>query len=176
LHLQARADFDLNEFEAYTDNLQEVVVQLRQSDLAKIRNGLDHKRSDEQFPSLASMLAMVNRIQQAVAVADSQRLVPKRYWLRETTVDRFGRGTLTFEDYKRQRLPLPMFDTVPALPTPDFDSPVIIGPRKFLCGGILPIIFSVRTSNEFARYWEGYPFRRSSLPATTREIDEEMEN
>jgi hypothetical protein len=164
LHTQAWADFDRSEFDLYLANLRQIGEQVRKSGLTSVRNGLDHKRRDDRFPTVESMLAMVSRLLQAVTISDVHRLVPKRFWLQERTDDRYGRGTLVLQDYEGRSISVATPNPVVALPDVEFASPVIIGPGSFLCGGAVPIIFHVRSANEFSRYWAGYP-RRRTIPA-----------
>jgi hypothetical protein len=172
LHTQAWADFDQSEFDSYLGRLREIGEQVRKSQLTNIRNGLDHRRRDDRFPTVESMLAMVSRIHQAVAISDVHRLVPKRFWLQERTTDRYGRGTLVLQDYEGRSYSVSTPNPVVALPEIQFASPVIIGPGKFLCGGAVPIVFSVRSANEFSRYWSGYPRRRTIPPPKSSQTGE----
>jgi hypothetical protein len=164
LHTQAWADFDQTEFDLYLAHLREVGEQVRRSQLASVRNGLDHRRRDDRFPTVDSMLAMVSRIYQAVTISDVHRLVPKRSWLQDQTKDRYGRGTLVLQDYEGRSYSISSPNPVVALSAIGFASPVIIGPGKLLCGGVVPITFSVQSATEFSKYWSGYPRRRTIPP------------
>lgn len=172
-HREAWADFDQVEFEIYSDKLNGILEQINKSNIAVIRNGIDHKRSPEKFPSVDLMLAMVSRLREAVETADIHRLIPKRFWLEEQILDRYGRGTLLFRDYAQRPYSLPMPIPVVSMPEIQFDAPVIIGPGSFLADGAVPIVLSVRSSGEYARYWAGYP-RRRKIPPPKSEIGSEQ--
>ena len=137
---------------------------IAKSDLAEIRNGLDHKRSEERFPAVDSMLAMVSRLREVVETADVQRLIPKRFWLEEQKLDRYGRGTLVLKDYAGRHYELARPMLVISMPKIEFNAPIIIGPGSLLADGAVPVILSVRSSGEYAKYWAGYPRRRHIPP------------
>ena len=163
-HLQAWADFDRAQFEVYIGRLKEIAEQLAKSDLAGIRNGLDHKRPAERFPTVDSMLAMVSRLLQAVETADVNRLIPKRFWLEERQRDRYGHGTLLLKDYRDRSYSLGEPMVVVSMSAIRFGAPVIIAPGSFLADGTVPLVLSVRSSGEYAKYWAGYPRRRQIPP------------
>lgn len=163
-HIEAWADFHRAEFEAYIRELSEIADQIAKSELARIRNGLDHTRSAERFPSVESMLAMVSRLRKAVEIADVQRLIPKLYWLEHRNLDRYGSGTLVLKDYAERSYSLSMPIVVISMPRISFYAPVIISPGTFLADGAVPLVLSIQGSGEYAKYWAGYPRRRQIPP------------
>ncbi|HEX9769202.1 MAG TPA: hypothetical protein VGA50_08515, partial [Kiloniellales bacterium] len=163
-HVEAWADFDRTEFEVYFEKIQLIAKHLARSKLAGIRNKLDHKRPPEQFPAIDSMLAMVSRVREVVDIADLNRLIPKRFWLEDRKIDRYGRGTQILKDYAGRPYSLAIPMPVVSMPKIGFDAPVIISPGTFLADGAVPLILAVRSTSEYAKYWAGYPRRRQIPP------------
>jgi hypothetical protein len=174
-HVESWADFDRSEFDVYIDKIKNMAQQLAKSDLAGIRNWLDHKRSFQRFPTTDSMLAMVSRVRDVLEMADVHRLIPKRFWLEKDNLDRYGRGMRVLKDYadRPYSLAIPMLDV--SMPRIGFDAPIIIGPGCFLAEGAVPIVLSVKSTGEYAKYWSGYPRRRQIPPPKTEVGSEHLE-
>ena len=159
-HQALWADSDRSALERYADGFQSITKKLSRSNLAGIRNGLDHHRREESFPKLDEMLAFVSHIRESIDSADVNRYFPKEFWLDESRRDRFGRGTFIFSDYQNRTHTFygPAFFV--GLPAVGIDAPAVIAPGVLLGAANSEIVFSVHSKSVKAAYWDGYPRRR----------------
>ncbi|WP_438001092.1 hypothetical protein WMF26_16310 [Sorangium sp. So ce185] len=158
-HVQFWADADREALESYAADFAKVVNELGQANLAYVRNGLDHTRTEETFPSIDSMLLCVTRLREAFDIADSRRLIPKSFWLRSRQQDRYGRIEYEYEDYAGRGVKLIGPPGVAGLPTIPDEVPVIIAPGSLLPEAGTDIRFILRSNSAYDLYWSGYPRR-----------------
>ena len=170
-HKQLWADTTPEIMAAYMDLLDKMAVQIAQSELTAVRNGLDHKREDNAFPSSDTMLACVSRLQQVVDMADSKRLLPKLYWCIKSEQDADGNVCDTFADYRGSTHSLWTPSPVCAAPKKMFITPYIIAPFDFLNQPNSIMIFLVSPKTEYREYWKDYP-RRRIIPPENNTRDE----
>lgn len=100
IHLQLWADASGEVVAEYAGLIEKIYSQLAQADLTYIRNGLDHKRDDDAFPTPDKMLACIARLEQVIDLADAKRLYPKLYWITKRETDVNGNVCHTFSDYR----------------------------------------------------------------------------
>ena len=110
------------------------------------------------------MLALVARLRETVDLADIHRLVPKRFWLDERTTDRYERGAFILKDYAGRPVRVSLPIAINRIPQIGFETPIVLAPGNLLGQAHPPLIFVVRSSGEFSRYWAGYPRRRMIPP------------
>ncbi len=163
-HTQAWADCDKNELLSFITGFESIVGQLNRGSLAEIRNGLDHKRDDANFPSIERMLACVARLREALELADVQLYLPKPFWLHSQNTDRFGRTQYLLHDYKERPLSLFGPSSVPGMPPIDFDDAMLIAPGNLLGHANSELRFRVAERSPFSRYWSNYPRRPAGAP------------
>ena len=163
-HTQLWADVEPGVMATYSDLLEKIYIQLAQADLPGIRNGIDHKRDEEGFPTADRMIGCALRLQQVIDVADSKRLVPKLFWGRKSESDSCGNVCDTFADYRGTLVSL--WNPPPMVPgvQKKFGIPYIIAPFDFLGEPNSVMVFNVGASSEYADYWMGYPKRRFIPP------------
>ncbi len=168
-HTTLWADADSGELEQYVQGLSSVVAQLQRADIATIRNGLDHRRDDRDFPRADVMLACSARLRDALEVADARRYLPKIFWLQSLGTDRVGRQQFVFSDYVGREITLGGPPVVSGLPKPNFREPALIAPGNLLGEPNAELRFAVRERSVYAEYWANYP-RRRQIPSPHRPI------
>ena len=170
-HTALWADADPTEFQQYAKGLESILNQVSRADSAAVRNGLDHRRDDREFPSGDAMLACAARLRDALEVADLQRYIPKEFWLQSLTRDRYGQESFIFTDYQGREITLGGPAVVSGLPKPRFRTPVVIAPGNLLGQPNSELRFEIREVSAYSQYWKGYPRRRKipSPPATLHE-------
>jgi hypothetical protein len=159
-HKELWADAESAQLSDFARGFSDVVAQLSRSDLASIRNGLDHKRDEGRFPAIESMLACVTRLKDAFDLADEGRYLPKTFWLYQRQEDRFGRQEYALQDYMNRHLVLRGPSVVAGMDQIEFDRPVLIAAGNLLGQPNSELRFSLKASTPFSRYWDGYPRRR----------------
>jgi hypothetical protein len=157
---------------SYCDIFEKICAQLGQAELSAIRNGIDHKRDDEKFPSSDKMLACVSRIQQVLDIADSKRLIPKLFWGTKIETDNRGSTCCTFSDYRGTSVSLWEPSVVFESPKMRFGIPFLIAPFDFLNQPNSTLIFNVSSPSEYRQYWKNYPRRRFIPPDPEQKIDD----
>ena len=171
-HTQLWADSDHTELQAYTTVLEDVVQHIGRSKAAQVRNSLDHKRRVADYPNREEMRYAVHELRGALDIADTNRLLPKLYWLDRKDTDRLGRRYFKLFDYRRQELILrgPTLSWI----SPDFSfrRPIIVAPRNLLGLPNGEITFYSLEETSYDRYWEGYPRRRKIPPEQDSEVSE----
>src|SRR5207245_1206730 len=117
----------------------------------------------------------VARLRQSIDLADIHRLIPKRFWLDEATTDRYGRGALVLKDYAGRSVRVSLPIAINRIPQIGFETPIVLAPGNLLGQAHPPLIFVVRSSGEFSRYWAGYPRRRMIPPPDQMARNEDSE-
>jgi len=163
-HTSLWADANTTELDQYLTGLASVVNQLQRADIAKVRNGLDHRRDDRDFPRADVMLACAARLRDALDMAESHRYLPKVHWLESIWTDRFGRERFVFTDYKGKEVILGGPPVVSGLPGLGFQQPALIAPGNLLGEPNAELRFLIRESSTYSNYWANYP-RRRDIPS-----------
>jgi hypothetical protein len=159
-HKSFWADCDLAGFRRYADEFAKVVKLLAQSNLASVRNGLDHMRPEASFPSGDTMFACVARLREAFDVADVMRLYPKIFWLYKHIKYQSGTSEFDVRDYAGRTTRFFGPDLAIGHPAIEFDKPFLICPGGLLSVPNAEICFRFANWDEYTRYWQGYPRRR----------------
>jgi hypothetical protein len=158
-HRELWADAAPQELETFIRQFAEIESLLVQSNLAKVRNGLDHKRPEAEFPKVEEMLKLVDRVSRALDAADQGRFLPKWWWVQNSITDRYGLVEYELRDYKEEifivRGPTP----VVGLPRPAFSVPFVVAPGNLLGQPNAEIVFRAREQSSYSRYWDDYPRR-----------------
>ncbi|MBL7205351.1 MAG: hypothetical protein ISS63_13655 [Desulfobacteraceae bacterium] len=159
-HLQLWADADVGELRAYRDGYASIVSLLQQAGLAAVRNGLDHMRDAARFPSTDSMLACMSRLREAHNLAAVKRYLPEVFWLDRVEQSRFGVLDYHLRDRNDRLFVLHGPPMVLCTTDVHFERPYIIAPGNLLGGPNTSIVFEIRETTEYDRYWQDYPRRR----------------
>jgi len=159
-HIALWADTNPDELARYVQGISGVVAQLHRAGIAAIRNGLDHRRDDHEFPKPDAMLACSLRLRDALDLADVHRYVPKVFWLQSFETDREGRQQFVFSDYLNKEVTLGGPPVISGLRRPGFREPVLIAPGNLLGEPNAELRFTIRERSAYAEYWANYPRRR----------------
>ena len=155
------ADVQTASLGAFVDDFAQLATKLNQSNAIPIRNGLDHKRPDADFPNSDVMLAFVSKFREALDQADFNRYIPKEFWAMETKQDRAGRAEYEFRDYNQRKCAVYEPSLALGLGDISLNSPVLIAPGNLLGHVNATLILGIREDSNFSEYWKDYPRRRS---------------
>lgn len=169
-HTALWADSNTSELRRFVEGFNSISIQLARSNLAGIRNGLDHQRDAAGFPSVDEMLASVARMRDAFDLADVGRYIPKIYWMTRVTTDRYGRVEYQLEDYMGRSLTLHGPTLVRGNYVPQREAPVIVAPGNLLGQPNAELGFAPSAESPYSDYWKGYP-RRRRIPAVAEVAD-----
>jgi hypothetical protein len=175
-HCEFWADTDVREFSLYKDGLSSIIRLINQSDLASIRNGIDHFRDENSFPEIDKMIACATRLQQAVEMSDIGRYFPKSFSLTSEKKDNFKGVEFIFEDYRGKEFKLFGPAVVSGLPKQKFGEPIVIAPCNLLGLPNSNLMFKIRISSEFSKHWENYPRRRKIDPVSDEATESLVES
>ncbi len=170
-HVSLWADSDLSEFRAYLEDYKKIVTLLQQAELAFVRNGLDHMRDTERFPSTDKMLACISRLREAHNLAVEKRYLPMIFWLDNVSNSRFGVIEYHLRDAEGHLLVLYGPYLLLCLREIDFSNPYIIAPGNLLGSPNATLVFAFRERTEYDEYWLDYPRRRHIQSSRTEQGD-----
>lgn len=160
-HRQLWADSTRESLDEYAVVLGNVTRQINQAGIAEVRNGLDHQRNSDEFPSLDNMFAFETRVSSAVELAAQSRLLPNWFWLEQRSADSLGYLAYTFRDYSGQQLLLQGPSHASGLRRKiQFGEPCIIAPFNFLGLPNSELVFEIAYETEYSTHWSNYPIIR----------------
>lgn len=159
-HLVLWADADREQLIRHHKHFKTIVNLINESELANIRNGLDHFREPSRFPTVEKMIACVARLTQALDTADLHQYLPKIFWMSEIKVNRFGQSEYQFKDYAGRSIRIFGPSLISGISNIGFEEPCLIAPGNLLGIPNATLFFGFRESSVFEKYWNGYPRKR----------------
>ncbi|HXN94043.1 MAG TPA: hypothetical protein VN879_06040 [Candidatus Acidoferrales bacterium] len=169
-HSSLWADSNLTELQWHSEFFARIVKLIEEAEPASLRNGLDHFREADQFPSADKLLACVARLGQALELADVQRFLPKVYWRFGRTGDRFGATVNEFRDYAGRLVLTYGPALVSGLDAVSYKTAYVLAPGNLLGSPNASLVFQLQESSEFSAYWEDYPRRRRIQAANGKQV------
>jgi len=163
-HLELWADVSPEVMVEYVSLIDKLCTQVAQAELPGIRNGIDHKREEDNFPESDRMLACASRLLEVLDIADSRLLIPKLFWAVKAERDAHGNTCERLADYRNVTFSLWDPSAVVGIPTMYFGAPYVIAPLDFLNQPNSTLVFRVSPRTEYREYWKNYP-RRRYIPA-----------
>lgn len=164
-HKALWADSDYSALQRIADNFEAISNKLARSNLAEIRNGLDHQRDEARFPSIQHMLAFAAQFREGLDTAEVQLYYPKELWILGTEMDRYRRRTTKLLDYSGRPYvlygPSVVHDIQKSL---NPKHPVLIAPGSPLGFVNSEITFRIIRPSTYSQYWSNYPSRRTAVP------------
>lgn len=159
-HVAMWADADRAELQRYADLFGRVVKLVEESEPSGIRNGLDHFREPERFPSADQLLGCAVRLGQALDLADVQRFLPKIFWLFGRKSNRFGAMEHEFRDHAGRQTVTYGPSLASGMRTPAYENAYVLAPGNLLGMPNSTVVFELRELSEYSIYWANYPRRR----------------
>jgi len=154
------ANCDQSEFRKYVSAYSEIAAAFLRSELASVRNGLDHYRSENKFPPLETMMICEMRLRQAAFSADAKSFFPKTWWMQTRLYNATGQYEETFVDHNRREIKLSYPTILKAIKEVTFGVPAIIPHGNLLGQANSSIVFVIKEQSESSRMWSDYPYRR----------------
>lgn len=168
-HTQLWADAELHSIRKIGRELGEIYRLLAQSNLAKIRNGLDHKRDEENFPSIDEMLSCSVRLKQALEQAEARRYFPNEHWLVIKRQTHAGFFEFEFTDYRGRIIRLNGPNVASGMRSATFGTPMLICPGNLIGVSNSEMILNIKQKSIYSDYWANYPKRRIVPPESKRD-------
>ncbi|MGX7707493.1 hypothetical protein [Methylobacterium sp. Gmos1] len=159
-HWELWADASLPQLKEFAEKFNELVSNLERSKLAEIRNGLDHYRNEDQFPSVDTIIACESRLAVALNSADVNRFIPKSFWMIETRRDSFGLVEYTLSDYADRKIIIRGPHPLSGLRDPIFSDSVLIPFGNLLGMPASSLVFRIREESVYTKFWDNYPRRQ----------------
>jgi hypothetical protein len=135
---------------------------LARADIVGVRNGLDHKRSEDAFPSLEKLATFVIQFERALRIADVYRAYPKLFFVVAKSDDRYENTTYELSDTRRGRVEIREPSTVHGLRRLNIlraAGPVIVAPEGILGGAHSSLCIEVVRDSRWDAYWAGHTAR-----------------
>jgi hypothetical protein len=165
-HIELWADANPASLEGLALLLGQAASILNKGDVPGTRNGLEHYREPNRFPTADRILAAVESMQEFVQFSDDMRLFPKLYWLNGTKTDPYGQRSLELVDRRNNRLSIHMPRTVIGTLTMrglSASRPVLVAPGNILGLPNSDLLFEIRHESAYSAYWESYPARNEDV-------------
>lgn len=159
-HTMLWADCESSNLLEYLSGLEAISKNIARSNLPSVRNGLDHKRRDEEFPSIESLINFCRPIRLAFEASNRDRYIPKIWALDEMNVSRNQIITYKFVDHKGEGLYRYGPKFVASTPDYSWGSPVIMAPFNLLGHSQAYINFVPEEDTPFSKYWADFPIKR----------------
>jgi hypothetical protein len=175
-HTQLWADSTRECLNEYAVVLGNITRQINQAGIPEVRNGLDHQRNPNEFPSLDKMFAFETRVSSAVELADQSRFLPNWFWLEQRSSDNKGCVAYTFRDYSGKQLLLQgPSHSIGLRRKIVFGEPCIIVPFNFLGLPNSELIFAISDETEYSTHWNNYPIIRDLHNKSKESIDMDID-
>jgi hypothetical protein len=163
------------ELKRFASAFSDAVKLFERANIPQVRNGIDHHRSADSFPTPAEILSCLSMTAEGVDYISHQRLFPTPLWLEKASRDNVGRLEYTFMFSPTERLTRYGPSILLGLKAPAFSEPFVL-PFGNLLGYLnSDLIFSVQADSPFSRYWRGYP-RRQRVTVGSNDTAEEIAN
>jgi hypothetical protein len=160
------------ELKRFASAFSDVVKLFERANIAGIRNGIDHHRSADSFPTPAEILSCLSLTAEGIDNIAHQRFFPIPLWLEKASRDNVGRLEYTFMFSPTERLTRYGPSILLGLKAPAFSQPFVL-PFGNLLGYLnSDLIFSIQADSPFSRYWRGYPRRQRVTVNSTDTVEE----
>jgi len=164
VHTQLWADSDAIELQRYKDIFKKIARTIAQADPAGVRNGLDHQRDPERFPSDDALWTCVTRLIAAVRSAEQSRIYPVDYWFDSKVERAIGASDYIYKNGRGEIYTILRPSTVHGLPSLSRIHPLVFAPVNFLGAADSVLFFKLMGESEYSRYWFDYPRLSKLLP------------
>jgi hypothetical protein len=142
--------------------LRAISDDLVRSDVASIRNRIDHQRTD--FPTVKEISDMCARLSQVMSNLEDGGICPLLFVRKMQRIDRYGRGEMVFERYDGKEVAL-RWPPVVTKPLPSTNRAQTIVPTLRFGQVPEPVRFLYREESLIVTQWAGYPIKRRRVAA-----------
>lgn len=151
---------DCNRFLCF---LREITLLIDKSPLYKVRNGIDHKRTDETFPIQEEIEEVCDIIKSLVEKMEVTGVFPLIYLLKEKNQDQYGRIMIKLTNYKGMEILFYDPSQFDGCMLPEYDEPLIIVPWIHIGNSAENIRYKYEEISEYSKFWHDYPKKRPKL-------------
>ncbi|SEL11710.1 hypothetical protein SAMN05216382_1526 [Sphingomonas palmae] len=155
---------DKTELARYIDAYKDATNSFLRSGLAAVRNGIDHYRAPERFPTVESMLLCEMKLRQAVFSTDVKGIYPKTWWMNNRLYDSNGRYEETLFDQSGKITKLSYPTVLKGIREITFGEAAIIPHGNLIGQSNSSIVFVVREESHASKMWDNYPARKGPEP------------
>jgi hypothetical protein len=174
-HTQLWADLSEIETKKYAEKFSSVVDMFLRSQIASVRNGLDHFREADLFPKLEIMTNFATFADQALEVAEINRFFPVALWLKRVSEDEMGRKEYVLEDYRGRSVLIYGPSLILGIKEVKFGISYLIPSFNLTGYSNADLPFEIREASSFTAIWDGYPIRQRWKAETSSAADEDEE-
>lgn len=173
-HSQSWADFSEIETKRYADGFGKLIKLLSMSQIATVRNGLDHFREPDLFPKLEIMTNFATFAEQAIEIAKVNRFFPTALWLKKVVEDDTGRKSFDLEDYQGRSIIAHGPSVILGLKNIQFGKSYLAPAFNLTGYSNADLIFDVREDSAFTQLWDGYPVRQQWTVVSDSQMPESL--
>ncbi len=151
--------------------LRKTAHTLEAANICDLRNRLEHKR--DTFPKQSEIENGCTALSETIRNLEAAGLCPSVYLFARRLSDEFGRGQITFRNFRGTEITVPNPTQFYGCKLPSFSRPQIVVPWIHIGDSFEPIRFSFVERSEYSQRWKDYP-RRVKRDASVTESDSEV--
>jgi len=138
--------------------LKEITNKLEKGSVSSIRNRLQHKRKD--FPIQDEIINCCNLIDEVIKKMEIYGIFPNVFYFEKQEKDNFGRGKVTFVDYKKNKKEIPVGTQYKACGLPSVKKATIFAPWAHIGDSNEVLRFEFVEESEYTNLWKDFPLKR----------------
>ncbi len=162
LHTIFVLDLTRQDYERIKNLLKNITEALETSQICDIRNRLEHKRAD--FPDQTEIKTACEKVKNVINEMEEYSIIPLIYFYSGRRIDEYGRGMVSFKNYKDRDISIEIPTQLRACRLPPISLPLIICPIIRIGDTTTPIHFQFEEMSEYKIMWQDYPKRRRAYP------------
>jgi hypothetical protein len=139
--------------------LTEITTTMETSNIANIRNRIEHKRPD--FPTQEEIEDACSILINIIGKMEVAGLCPSIYLYAGGEIDSYTRGYLIFKDYKGREIRIARQSRHNFCSLPSIKRPLLIVPWIHIGDSAEVIYFEIEESSDYVNMWKDYPKRRT---------------
>lgn len=143
--------------------LSKITSKLEISQIASIRNRIDHKRAD--FPKQEEIEKACGAVAEIVTEMEGAGICPVLYLYAGRVVDQYGRTVVKLKDYKGREITIDQPSNCSFCRLPSVIEPLIFVPCMHIGDSFESIRFKFEETSDYVTMWRDYPKRRPRVPS-----------
>jgi hypothetical protein len=146
--------------------LEEITTSLDRAKISNVRNRMQHKRKDTEFPIQSEIETACSALSEVVAKMEKSGICPVIYLYSGKLVDQYKRSTINLTDYRGRELSFYDPPHYVTLSLPSLYRPLIVVPWMHLRDTSETVRFAFKENSDFVAMWRGFPKRKLRIPNT----------
>ncbi len=162
LHKVLILDLTKSDRDRMIESLQEITATLEESQVCNLRNRLEHKRLD--FPDQQEIEKTCSAVTYIIDKMEKSGICPLVYLYAGRTMDQYGRGVVTFKDYKGRGITINQPSQYRLCRLPSIHEPQIVVPSLHINDSSELMRFTFEEISDYVKMWQDYPRRKPRIP------------